>query len=461
MDKSLFLLLLLISSQVFSQAPKLTGNINISVKTGVIDANFKLENIPKIKNYLIYLNTGFNIQYLRSEANTFNYATRKEYNPDLTDESFGYYLPDDTGKAKFLPSALRFKYTGKFPVIADKKKASDRGDWKGNIAFNGKTIRADGLQTGWYPVLYDVDTDKKYHMMAHDIVVKCEDCRSIYVNGSEPISAQEGRFKRDEPVELILFAGDYDFAQESGSFYLNTELSPMELKTLGKISSEFKRYYESKLSLAYGENIVYVHTTPVSLENAWLFVSFPAIVNISHKKGFKELFNEDEEDKAWFKQFLAHELAHYYFGTYRKFNSALGDMFTESFAEYLSLKLSRDLLGEQAYEKNIDKKWSRINAKAFPSMQSIQSTLDYGNRNTYVYIYAPLIWLALERELGEEVMWQWINRMLTAKTEMTDYEFMLSTLGQVLQDEVVLKRITAEYLSDPQAIENVRTLLIH
>jgi len=44
---------------------------------------------------------------------------------------------------------------------------------------------------------------------------------------------------------------------------------------------------------------------------------------------------------------------------------------------------------------------------------------------------------------------------------MTDYEFMLSTLGQVLQDEVVLKRITAEYLSDPQAIENVRTLLIH
>lgn len=458
MDKSLFLLLLLVSFQVFSQSPKLTGSINISVKTGVIDADFKLENIPKIKNYLIYLNTGFNIQYFRNDANTQNFATLKEYNPDLTDESFGYYLPDNTGKAKFLPSALRFKYTGKFPVISDDKKASERGDWKGNIAFNGKTIRADGLQTAWYPVLYDVDADKKYHAIAHDIVVLCDDCRSIYVNGSKPVSSQEGRFKRDDAVELTLFAGDYDFVEEGGSFYLNAGLSTSELKTLGKISSDFKGYYKGKLSLPYGENVVFIHTTPVSLEDAWLFVSFPSIVNISHKNGFKELF--DDEKKSWFKKFLAHELAHYYFGTYRKFNSELGDMFTESFAEYLSIKLSRDLIGEQAYAKSLESKLAKVREKTFPSMQSVKSNADYGNRNLYVYTYAPLLWLALEQELGDDVMWRWMNKLLTTKTEMTDYDFMLNTLGLVVKDDMKLKSMVDKYFSNPKAIDNAKSLLI-
>ena len=55
-----------------------------------------------------------------------------------------------------------------------------------------------------------------------------------------------------------------------------------------------------------------------------------------------------------YKAFIAHELAHYYFGTYKKFNSELGDMFTESLAEFLSLKLTKKLLGEQSYLKKVN-----------------------------------------------------------------------------------------------------------
>lgn len=130
-------------------APTLSGKIEISIKQGTMDADFKLSNIPRIKDYVIFLNAGFNVQYFRDSEDSFNYGYRKQYDNSQSYESFGYYFPDSTGEAKFLPKSLQFKYTGKFPVIDNLERASEVGDWKGNIAFNGETVRADGLQAGW------------------------------------------------------------------------------------------------------------------------------------------------------------------------------------------------------------------------------------------------------------------------------------------------------------------------
>ncbi|MCW8834077.1 MAG: hypothetical protein OQK09_08335 [Colwellia sp.] len=453
-----FLFLLFSTSTLSSEQPiNLTGTIEISVNNGTIDANFQLENIPKLKNYLIFLNSGFNIQYFRDHKDTTNYAYDKTYNTDYSDESFGYYLPDKTGEGKFLPSAMQFKYTGKFPVINSMDKASDRGDWKGNIAFNGKTIRTDGFQTAWYPILYDIEKDKRYDELAYNIEVICLDCKSIYVNGSKPISGIQSVFKSNKPTSLTLFAGDYDIEEQNGSYYLNSGLSKVQMNKLGDLTASFEQYYQKKLSLPYGENVVYIHTTPISKKDSWLFVSYPSIVTINHDKGgLSNLF--DESESSWFKPFIAHELAHYYFGTYRTFNSELGDMFQESFSEYLSLKLTKQLIDDKTYLNNINKKLAQVEGKTFSTIKEVKSNSDYGNRNLYVYTYAPIIWLAVEKEIGEEKMWQWLNKMLTVKTEQTNYEFMIEALASVIEKDK-LNLIINTYLSNNNAINNANAVL--
>jgi len=435
----------------------LSGTIEISVNNGTIDADFQLDNIPKLNDYLIFLNSGFNIQYFRNQKDTINYTFDKIYNINYSDESFGYYLHDSKIKSKFLPSAVQFKYTGKFPVINSMDKASDRGDWKGNIAFNGKTIRTDGFQTAWYPILYDITKDKRYDELAYNFEVICTDCKSIYVNGSKPLSSTKATFKKDKPTSLTLFAGDYTFYQQNGSYYLNSGLSKAQMSKLGELTSSFEQYYQEKLSLPYGESVVYIHTTPISKKDSWFFVSYPSIVTINHDKdGLSNLF--DESKSSWFKPFIAHELAHYYFGTYRTFNSELGDMFQESFSEYLSLKLTKQLIDDETYFKNINKKLTQVEGKTFSAIKEVKSSSDYGNRNLYVYTYAPIIWLAIEKEIGEEKMWQWLNKMLTIETEQTDYKFMIATLASVIEKDK-LNLIINNYLSNKHAINNASAVL--
>jgi hypothetical protein len=360
MNKILVLAALLLSLPASSsELPmKLTGTIQISINNGTIDADFKLENIPELKNYLILLNPGFNVQYFRNQQDTANYALDKIYTQGLN-ESFGYFIPDSTGEGKLLPSTIQFKYTGKFPVISGMDKASERGDWKGNIAFNGKTIRTDDFQTAWYPILYDVEKDKQYRELAYKIEVICLDCKSIYVNGNKPISGTQAVFKQDKPSLLTLFAGDYDFAERNGSYYLNSGLSEIQMSKLGALTASFEQYYKEKLSIPYGENIVYIHATPTSKQDSWFFVSYPSLVTINHDKaGLSSLLANK------FKPFIAHELAHYYFGDYRTFNSELGDMFQESFSEYLALKLTRQFIDDKTYYKNISKKLAEIRARS-------------------------------------------------------------------------------------------------
>lgn len=453
MKKILFFLLFSTPLFASEQAPKLTGTVEISIKAGTIDADFRLENIPRVKNYLIFLNSGFNIQYFRDDTDSFNYVLEKEYNTNYSYESFGYYFHDNMGKSKFLPSALKFKYTGKFPVISNMERASERGDWKGNIAFNGKTIRTDGLQTAWYPILYDIEKDKRYESVIYDIEVICRDCKSIYVNGDKPITATQGKFKQEKPTELTLFAGEYNIAEKGDTYYLNSGLSTEQLNEFSSITSTFKNYYQKKLSIPYGENVVYIHTTPISKNDFWLFVSYPSIVSIDHEYGFKSLFNEQKSH--WFKAFIAHELAHYYFGTYRKFNSEFSDILTESFAEYLALKLTKQLMDEKTYSDNVNKKLNEVEGKNFIAIKNIKNNLDYGNRNQYLYTYVPLIWLAVEKEIGEEKMWEWLNKILTEKTELTNYNFILQTLESVLNDKNKLALLTNKYFANNDALTAV------
>jgi len=280
-------------------------------------------------------------------------------------------------------------------------KASDYGDWKGNIALNGKTVRADGMQAAWYPVLYDIDKDIRFDSLVYDIEVKCADCQSIYVNGSVPVKGKSGTFSSNKAQQLMLFAGDFDIAQRNGSYFLNSGLSLGQMAKFGKVSSSFERYYQKNLNLPYGDKVVFIHTTPTSKKNGWLFVAYTSIVYIAHtENGLADLINDKSTD--WFKPFFAHELA---------------------------------------------------NVKLTP-ISEINSSADYGNRNLYVYTFGSINWIMLEREIGKEKMWSWIYKLLTVESEYTNYDFLINTLGDVLNDSARLKDIEHKYFKTTFAVES-------
>ena len=55
-------------------------------------------------------------------------------------------------------------------------------------------------------------------------------------------------------------------------------------------------------------------------------------------------------------------------------------------------------------------------------------------------------------------MWQWLNKLLTVKTKRTDYQFMITTLASVIEEDK-LDFIISTYLSNNNSIKNARAVL--
>jgi len=441
------------------KVPTLKGKMSVSVTKGTVKCDFTLSNIPRIKDYMIFINTGMNIRYFRNTEDTYNYVYEKKYNDTLSDECFGYYFNDSTGKNKFLPQSLQISYVGRFPVMDDTMKASETGDWKGNIAFNGYSVRADGRQSGWYPVLYDVKNDKWFYELKYDIEINCNDCNTLYLNGNTPVQATMGQFHSETPVEMMLYAGEFKIFNVDGTYFLNPDITEEQMKKFGTMTNKYKNFFESKLDIPYLNKITYIQTTPVTTGNAWLFVSYPTIVNIGHGNyGMKGFFNKKTGN--WLKPFIAHELAHYYFGSYAKFNSELGDMLSEGFAEFLSLQVSRELLHDSIYTAKINEKIVTLkNFQATP-FSKVKKVTDYQRRDMYVYNYAPIIFTAIEKEISIDSMWVWLRSILVTKTDFTNYDFLIKTLSSTLKDDAKLQGIKERYFESDAAMDNaIETIL--
>jgi hypothetical protein len=441
----------------YSQEPIVKGNVNISITKGTIECDLILTDFPHIKDYIILLNKGLNVRYFRNLEDNNNYAYDWNYYEKVSGESVGYFFPDNTGKAKFLPKGFQLSYVGAFPVISDTLRADNRGDWKGNIAFNGKTIRASE-QCAWYPILYDIVKDIKYKSVKYDIEVNCKDCEALYLNGSVPKYGKSANFKSDKPCELLLFAGNYKIVNVDSTYFLNPDITDRQLSEIGKMTDDFKKFYKKRLSIEYGSKITYIQTTPVSKYNSWLFVTYPSIVNVGNDmNGLKGLF--DEKSGKWFRFFIGHELAHYYFGTYKVFNTEISAMFVESFAEYLSLSAAKEILGDSIYREKIAEKIKKLqNFKAIP-FSKIRSEKDYENRNLYLYDYGPIILIAIEKEIGQEKMWKWLQTILNTKTEFTNYDFLKQTLEIVLKDKSKMDAIDEKYLKSDIGLKNALEII--
>jgi hypothetical protein len=457
-----FFLVALVTFMSFRQThaqntvPHVKGNVTISVKKGTIECDLTLSNMPQLSDYFFRLNSGMNIRYIKNaEPGMLPLRYQRSLNDTLSSgESLAYYIPSYSESGKYLPSAVRFNYVGMYPVITD---TSGAVDWRGNVAFNGTTLRADGIQSAWCPILYDIKTDKSYENVTYDLEVTCHDCEVIYMNGSKPISGTHAKITSSTPQDLTLFAGNFKSVSINGNYFLNPDADEQQLTLLENTLNSYQKYLEDKLGIPYKGKAVYIQTTPVSKNNSWMFASYPTIVSVSWYEGMKSFSNKSTGNG--FLQFMAHELAHYYFGKVRVFNSEVHGMLSEGFAEYLALRITRKFISESQYSEEIKSKVrSMKNLNPMP-MQKIRSEADYKNRQLYVYDYAPLVYLAIEKEIGEEKMWAWIKSLLLLPAVKTDYRFFEQTLEKVVNDRAKFDVLREKFLSSDQASRNVVSAL--
>ncbi len=450
-------ILLTLSIKMFSQenAPHLKGKVNISIKEGTLECDLTLSNIPRIKDYLIRLNSGMNLLNIRSKKpNDFVLGYDKsDKDSTSTGESSAYYFPGNAKNTKFLPEVLQFRYVGKFPVANDTIENFTRQDWKGNIAFNGISVRSDGSQSAWYPIIYDAEKDIAYDRVAYDIELNCIDCSSIYANGNKPVSANSAHLISNEPQEIALYCGNYDFIDDGNIAILNPKFPKEKIDQFSNLVSSYKKYYEQKLNIKFNQTPTFINTTPTSKKNAWLFVSYPTIMGIGWgKNGLAGIF--EEKSQKFYKPMIAHELGHYYFGTVKVFNSELGDMMSEGFTEYMALKLTEEIQEEKAYEDVLVKKYKNLKNFKPNSFSIVKSINDIADRQIYVYDYAPIIFIAIEKEIGKKKMWEWLKNILETKAEFTNYNFLISTIKNTLKNDKKTELIVKQYFNNINSIEN-------
>jgi hypothetical protein len=275
--------------------------VEILLKKGFIKCDLKLSKIEKIEDYSIWLNPGFNILYILDSADQKSH--RLSYSGSIENQVIEYYIPGKNG-TKHLPRTLLLSYTGAFPIHHANATPFKYPDWKGNLVVTEKTLRASE-STVWYPQLYDIRNDLRTDKFTYDITVSCADCKSIYLNGSLPVTGQTAHFTSRVPLPLLLFAGDFNFQEVNGTSFINSDLPPEKQLVLSNRTNEIIQFYEKKLATKYGNKISYLISTDETRRNAWPFFTFPTFAVIGNGKWNINSFFLDKPPLPWTRQTFA------------------------------------------------------------------------------------------------------------------------------------------------------------
>jgi len=442
------------------KAPLVKGTIDISVTRGTISCDLALTDLPAIKNYVFRLNSGMNIHYFKDlkrggGALDFEVDTKDSIQPD---EARSYFLHESRNNpARYIPKVLEVKYMGMYPVVKDSSSGYMSSDSRGNIAFNGYSVRADGLQSNWYPVIYDKNTRKYIEVVRYNIDVTCTDCNVLFVNGSRPVKAKQATFVSDVPHEMSIYCGTFQTAEQNGVWLLNSGMKKEEEQKFFRTATAYEGYYAKQMGIPFKGTLSFVQTDPVADPKRWGFAFFsaPTTFNVGvGQYGLQSLFKTD--NSATTKETMAHELAHYYFGTLVKPGSEFGHVIEEGLAEYMALRLIKSQ-GKDAFQLLLKGRVRSLkDFHDYKPFNQVKTENDYWNREYYLYNYTPTLFTAIEREIGEKAMWQWLRIMALSKNDHSDYSFMANALKKTSIDKPMQEKIINNYFQSPNALQNAK-----
>ena len=405
-----------------AQAPHLTGAVDLDLPRGLIAADVCVSNLPEGDTLHFVLNRGLNIKSIRNAAGA-TLPFVGDVKLQAGDVGLRYAVRDTT-KAS---GTLCIAYTGAYPIYNIEADTFRSTDHSGVIAFNGRTVRARG-ETFWYPVVYAPATDRLHGGVSYTLRVRCPTCAAVYLNGSPPKRGLNAEFRSAEPREAILFAGEFPVVEVGGSVFLGEQIAADTARAFLTEFDRIARFYEDFLKVPYGRGAVFIRVHPVRRERygqLWGFFAWPTFGLAGLNFGdFATILQDTAAARAPLLGFLAHEMAHYYFGTVLSSSGAYEQFYSEPFANYLGLKAVRRFIGEDAYRSGLRTHYQ--NVLAGPELPSLDRADRHAlSRDLYRYQYGPLLLFALEREIGEARMRALLHTLLTAPDRaLADYAFL-------------------------------------
>ncbi|MDM1295807.1 hypothetical protein HX021_16075 [Sphingobacterium sp. N143] len=381
-------------------AQSIKGTVEIDMKDGLINCSFQLNDIPPIKNYKILLNKGMNIKNFKDSDQAIVWYDG-HYDGEMKGEALAYTLLDNEGKIKQLPSSFQVDYKGAFPVYFDSAEDYGPFDYKGIIAFNGKTLRAAD-QSKWYPVLYDVDSDKLVDKYRYEITIKVKnaDNNSIFINGNAPQKTMAHQFTSAKPSTLLLFVGNYNFVSNEAGYILNLAADQKTVAAIFDNIDLIKAKLAKNLDSKFTDKIYIINHKAVNKRkpgSSWAFNDYPAFAFTDLDPA--KLMDEKGQFTSEYIKFFGHELAHNYFGA-SMLSGKLSWFWLESFAEYLSFNVTEDA-GFKDYLKEVLLRGAKyVENQNFIPLTEISEVAQINV--SYRYVLAPLMLKCFEDTFGRD-----------------------------------------------------------
>ena len=212
--------------------------------------------------------------------------------------------------------------------------------------------------------------------------------------------------------------------------------------------------------IPYKGNVTFIQTTPTaSKDHAFLFVNYPSILNVGvGKYGLASTFDHKHGDNS--KAFIAHELGHYYFGTILPSNTVFGPIINEGFTEFLSFKIKKSLISDSLYQTDIKAKANSLRSFKTNPLSKIKSEADMKGREFYIRIYVPVLLCAIEKEIGEKAMWNWLRTMLLEKTGLTDYAFLERTFCKSQSKDKNAPQIADKFFKSEDSVKYIMETIL-
>ncbi|MFD1771176.1 hypothetical protein [Sphingobacterium suaedae] len=402
---------LFILSFPFLFAQTIKGTVEINMKDGLFNCNFELHNIPQNKNYKILLNKGMNIKYFKdSNGNLVDFEGH--YDGKTKGEAIEYTLLDKDGKTLTIPTSFQVDYRGAFPIYFDNTEDYGPFDYKGIIAFNGKTLRAAD-QSKWYPTLYDVENDKLIDKYPYEVTIKVTNSEnnSIFINGNVPQKTLSEHFISTKPSSLFIFIGNYDFISQPAGYIINLDTDNKSVARIFKNIEAVKEKLANNLNLKFTDKIYIINHKAVNRRrpgSSWAFNDYPAIAFTDLNPA--KMLDDKGQFEPWYSKFLGHELAHNYFGTHM-LSGKLSWFWLESFAEYLSFNVTEDFGFNAFLKESLLSGAKNVESQNFIPLSEITEMSQINE--SYRYILAPLMLKCFEDTFGREKT----NRVLQSLLE--------------------------------------------
>ncbi len=374
MRKTLICALLLIFSFV-SKAQKIEnyyGNILVDIEDKKIQAEFTItfSTLSDAGELKLFLTQSANISNISSNDKPVVY--------EITEEAF---MGHDRAIIINTKGVNNKKLTIQYAYDLDSIQNKD-------FLFNENWLELN-LYTSWFPL------NTEYGLFAYDINVQLPKDYQLIGSGKTSNVGELWRIKQNNPFLDIPIIISSDFKHFNvGKGRIKTYYLLLDKKTKKTIKTSAKNHY-NQLNTMLGNSSSGNLVLAINKFNRSISYSRKEFISLSIENSFKVT---DEKT-------LAHEIAHLW---WNKANvNTWEDWLNESFAEYSSIILRRNLHGEKSFNENIKKLKKTITD--LPSLYKLKEEKSK-NQKTTTYKGAYLLY-ELENKVGRKDFEQLLKKV--------------------------------------------------